>query len=102
MFLTEIILLVDCYHRSDWTGLTPEEINVFGLSEACDNDDDDPDNGDDDEYGLSDSRIISYSNFEFMQTALHIPCKQSNLEYVEMLLAAGVDVNAEDDVSICY
>ena len=34
--------------------------------------------------------------------ALHRECKQTNLPTVMLLLAAGADVNAEDDVSICF
>ena len=37
-----------------------------------------------------------------LQTAFHIACKQSNLQIVKNLLAQGVDVNAEDNVSICF
>jgi ankyrin repeat protein len=37
-----------------------------------------------------------------LQTALHIACQQSNIQIVKKLLAQGVDVNAEDDVSICF
>jgi ankyrin repeat protein len=46
-------------------------------------------------------RLID-SRKEQLQTALHIACKQSNLQIVKMLLAQGVDVNAEHDVSVCF
>jgi len=46
--------------------------------------------------------LLMDSGKEQLQTALHIACKQSNLQIVKKLLAQGVDVNAEDDVSICF
>ena len=46
--------------------------------------------------------LLMDSRKKQLQTALHIACKQSNLQIVKMLLAQGVDVNAEDDVSICF
>jgi len=46
--------------------------------------------------------LLIDSRKEQLQTALHIACKQSNLQIVKMLLAQGVDVNAEHDVSVCF
>ena len=47
------------------------------------------------------ARLID-SRKKQLQTAFHIACKQSNLHIVKNLLAQGVDVNAEDNVSICF
>ena len=47
------------------------------------------------------ARLID-SRKKQLQTAFHIACKQSNLQIVKNLLAQGVDVNAEDNVSICF
>ena len=56
-----------------------------------------------------DNTFISTCNSDMMrsvldegQAGLHKACQQSNLQDVEMLLATGADVNAEDDVSICF